>query len=564
MKRTGCRGIIGIVAAAALVFGLLAAGCESAPDLTEFSTYYVRANGNDRNEGISEGAPFRTLTRAVEAASGSTVKTITVIGTITTALPNITKGTGAAEILITGKTDAADKAVLQIPQEGRAFIIGGNSRIRFEHITITGGTYGGIRVNEGATVTLGQGAVVSDNSTAYGGGITINKGVLVLCGNALVTKNTANSGGGIAVLGSGTILMQDDALVSENWTDTNSEGEDGEGGGVYAEDAEITMEGNAAIVNNKGYWGGGIYLNTKSALVMRGSASLRDNSIRYNAPKGGSHYGGSGGGAYIAGSLTMYDASVVSGSTAVFGGGLLVGSNGTLVMEDRSLVKDNTAGTGTESDGTLFGGYGGGVSLAGTGRLTMRGESSLDGNSGFFGGGLETGSNSVVVLEGNASIRNSSTSRDTEKNYGGFGGGVNLSGTLILKDDAVLEDNSAPMGGGAYVDANGTFTLQDRSAVQRNRALRPSNYGGNGGGAIIQGTFTLRDTAQVSDNTAFYAGGIDVYGKLILEDSVKITGNIATRDGGGVYINEGGSITGNTSLVSSNTAATGANIYTED
>jgi hypothetical protein len=120
------------------------------------------------------------------------------------------------------------------------------------------------------------------------------------------------------------------------------------------------------------------------------------------------------------------------------------------------------------------------------------------------------------------------------------------------------------MGGGAYVDANGTLTLQDRSAVQRNRALRLSNYGGNGGGAIIQGTFTLRDTAQVSGNTAFYAGGIDVYGKLILEDSVKITGNIATRDGGGVYINEGGSITGDTSLVSSNTASTGANIYTED
>ncbi|MDR1636421.1 MAG: hypothetical protein LBR93_03705 [Treponema sp.] len=491
--------------AVALVCGFVVlAGCASAPvDLTGVTSYYVRANGKDKNAGISEEKPFKTLAKAVEAASGSTVKTITVLGTLNSALPEITN-TGA-EIVITGKPDAAarDKAVLQIPKEGKAFNAGGDSRIRFEHITITGGELSGIQVNEGATVTLGQGAVVSGNSRRYGGGILVIKGgTLVMSGNALVTKNHADSGGGIFTVG--TLLMKDDALVSENDVGMTDDGKDGQGGGVYAENAEVTLEGNAAVVKNSGFWGGGIYINPKSALVMRDSASIRENTIRFKAPKGGAHIGGSGGGVYLAGSLTMRAASAVSGNKAAYGGGILVGSTGGLVMEDRSVVKGNTAGTGTESDGTLFGGFGGGVSLAGTGKLTMRGESSLSGNEGLFGGGLRTDPDSQAVLEGKASIKNNSATQNNEK-----------------------------------------------------------KYGGNGGGGVIQGTFTLRDAAQVSGNTARYSGGIDLYGKLILEGNAKVTGNTATVDGGGVYINKGGSVTGDSSLIGGNKADEGADIFTK-
>jgi hypothetical protein len=501
MKKRVLREILAL----ALVFGFVLAGCGSAPpDLTGVSTYYVRDNGNDRNAGISEQKPFKTLTRAVEAASGSAVKTITVIGTLTTALPNITKGTGTAEILITGRADEAakDKAVLQIPKEGEAFTVGGDSRIRFEHITVTGGKRGGIKVNEGATVTLGQGAVVSGNSRAYGGGLAINKGTLVLCDNALVAKNTANAGGGIAVLGSGTLLMQDDALVSENETVLDDEGEDGEGGGVYAESAEITMEGNAAIVKNTGYWGGGIYINAKSSLVMQGGASIRDNTMFYRTLEDGTHIGGTGGGAYIAGSLTMRDTSVVSGNDAASGGGIFLGK-GTLVMEDRSTVKNNDANAGTESDGTLFGGNGGGVRLEG-GSLTMKGESSLDGNSGFYGGGLHANDDASIVLEGKAAVRNNETKWNQEKKHGGYGGGVNLSASvsLVLKDDAAITGNTAVLAGG---------------------------------GALFSG-------------------------KLTLEGKAVITGNSSQLLGGGVYINKGGSITGDTSLISGNESLADADI----
>jgi Flp pilus assembly protein TadD len=506
------------MAVLALVLGL--AGCESAPeaaisdvtvsaapDSTGGSTYYVRENGRDTNPGTTENKPFKTLTRAIAAASGGTVKTITVLGTLTSALPKITEGTGAEEILITGKANAAamDAAVLQIQPEGDAFAIGGASRIRLEHITVTGGTKGGLSVNEGAALTLGEGAVVSGNSRKYGGGIQVNKGTLVLRDNALVTKNTANAGGGIAVLSSGTIRMQDDALVSENWTDLGNDNKDGEGGGVYAEDTEITMEGNAAIVKNKGYWGAGIYIDAKSTMAMRDSASIRENANVFILPQGKTHIGGSGGGAYINGSLTMRDTSAVSGNAGgAFGGGIYI-DGGTVVMEDRAAVRGNKVGWGKESDGTLFGGFGGGINLRGTGTLAMKGESSLEDNSGLYGAGLRVVNGAAAVLEGRASIKGNDAWRYTEEKYGG-------------------------MGGGAYINTGCTLTLKENAAVR--------------------------------DNEAFWGGGVDLYGTLTLVGNVKITGNAADNQGGGVYFNEGGALTGGASLVSGNTAAEGADIYT--
>ena len=45
-------------------------------------TYFVRADGSDRNHGLSEDKPFRSLFKAVVMANTTPVKTITVIGTL--------------------------------------------------------------------------------------------------------------------------------------------------------------------------------------------------------------------------------------------------------------------------------------------------------------------------------------------------------------------------------------------------------------------------------------------------------------------------------------------------
>jgi len=236
--------------------------------------YYVRADGNDSNTGISENAPFRTLARAVEAASTTTVKTITVIGTL--AGQTEINNSGSDEILITGKPNASDseKAVLTTSTDERiqnTLKIDGNSNIKFEYITIT--TAGALSViyiqNTGATLTLGRDTVVFNIERSdeyrpnYGGGILIVEGTLVMRDNAMVINSRAGAGGGAAVFDGGTLIMQDNAIISNNIA-LSDHFDYGGGGGIYCLDGSIILRDNAKVTRNQANHGGGIVLRFSS------------------------------------------------------------------------------------------------------------------------------------------------------------------------------------------------------------------------------------------------------------------------------------------------------------
>ena len=170
MRKKFYLGVISM----ALVMGFVLTGCGSSPavsaqeaaapvDLTGVTSYYVRVDGNNKNAGTSETAPFKTLQRAVEAAAKTPVKKITVIGTLkeNTSIKDsdpsvklnrfIFDGTAilAADtsgderdpdsITITGKQGASERerAVLTSPGgDYTVFII--NSTVVFENIEISG------------------------------------------------------------------------------------------------------------------------------------------------------------------------------------------------------------------------------------------------------------------------------------------------------------------------------------------------------------------------------------------------------------------------------------------
>jgi len=236
-------------------------------DLTGVAGYYVRADGSDTNTGISEDAPFRTLARAVRAASTTTVKTITVIGTVAgqTAIVN----SGKDEILITGKPDASDseKALLTTSTSERGHYtleITENSNIRLERITVTTASNGSAIYVE-STLTLGRDAVVfnvkrSDESRPnYGGGVLVIFGTLVMRDNAMVVNSIAGAGGGVAVVEGATLIMQDDAIISNNIADAKSVDRAG-GGGIYCADGKVVLKDNAKVTGNQASLAGGILL----------------------------------------------------------------------------------------------------------------------------------------------------------------------------------------------------------------------------------------------------------------------------------------------------------------
>ncbi|MDR3115706.1 MAG: hypothetical protein LBU25_09330 [Treponema sp.] len=333
----------------------LLAACSSKPaavDLTGLTSYYVRADGNDKNPGTSEAAPFKTLARAVEAAAKTSVKKITVIGTLvenvvineTDSMDNrpqkiidatggqdIAKaltGLGLAtitwsldehdpdEILITGKPGASgpERAVLTPADQNDVTLGLTYSNLRLEHIEISG-----------VNTTKNLPAVV------VAGTLTLAKG-------AKITNNT--NGGGIYAIG-GVVIMRDDAEVSHNQGNDNV--------GVYLELGSVMVmfdtshiTGNKAVAGN----GGGLALSG-SSLIMRDNSSITANSA-----------GNAGGGiitftdtknGYLS-QITLYDEAAISGNSAKLGGGIFLQDK--MVMEGNATITGNTA---TQEGGGVFG-----------------------------------------------------------------------------------------------------------------------------------------------------------------------------------------------------------------
>jgi hypothetical protein len=232
MKKRSVLVVLGM-----LVMAFVLAGCGSSPasqrvDLPGVTSYYVRADGSDANTGTSEEAPFKTLAKAVEAAAKTSVKKITVIGTLVENVvikntdPTVGKRTKLVdktgdtmgtvmitwsvderdpeEILITGKPDASDteRAVLTPANYDNNTLTIGLSTIRFEHIEISGqnSAEGSSALGIlGGTVTLAEGAKVTRNKN---GGVFAGYSVLIMRDDAEVSGNEKDTGAGFHLLGS--------------------------------------------------------------------------------------------------------------------------------------------------------------------------------------------------------------------------------------------------------------------------------------------------------------------------------------------------------------------------
>ena len=282
------KKIVLVLGIAALLFAAFNPTSVSAQ--SNAASYYVRANGNDSNNGTTEATPFKTLAKAITEASRTNVKKITVIGKLDG--ETIIKDSGTAEILITGKANASnsEKAVLTTSTETNTIQITGNSNIKLEYLTLNTGSNMAIIFANGNNVklTLGRNSVVSGNGkdveifANYGGGILMVKGTLIMLDNATVTNCKAHRGGGIAIPENVKMIMQDNAVISNNYANIA-------GGGVYVGDnATLELHNNAVIKGNTAYQdsfesgGAGIY-------AFGGTIKLQDNSnvIGNTAPHGG-------------------------------------------------------------------------------------------------------------------------------------------------------------------------------------------------------------------------------------------------------------------------------------
>ncbi len=132
----------------------------------------------------------------------------------------------------------------------------------------------------------------------------------------------------------------------------------------------------------------------------------------------------------------------------------------------------------------------------------------------------------------------------------GIGGGVYVdsNGSFTSTNSAIFGNSAIEDGGGVCVGSNGTFTATN-STIEGNSATW-------GGGVIVWGTFTSTNSA-ISDNSAIGGGGgVYVDGTFTSMDST-ISNNSVKINGGGVYVDSYGTFTSTNSTIIGNSADDG-------
>lgn len=150
-----------------------------------------------------------------------------------------------------------------------------------------------------------------------------------------------------------------------------------------------------------------------------------------------------------------------------------------------------------------------------------------------------TGATTIVTL----------TNLDLRNGTAFTGGSISNSGLLLTLLDTALRDNSATTDGGAIYNT-GTLVVNN-SEIETNTAQ------GDGGGIYNSGTVRVINGSSVQSNNAEYGGGIYTIGgsaNVQIHQTSIVSHNRASRDGGGVYVDEGSSMQTSDSTFANNDA----------
>ena len=386
--------------------------------------------------------------------------------------------------------------------------------------TATGNGGGILALDTLGNFTIGGNAQISNNGAIYGGGIHTSRNLTMTGGT--INGNTAASGGGVWV-GNGALFVMDQG-VAPNLTSGTIAGNTATGaqrfpavlqggGGVY-----ILGEGSTFVMR-----AGNIHTNT----AVRGGGVAGVNSAAFRMEAGGTPQNPAYG--VISGNTTTGTTGDDGGGGVFFFTNTAVANyvRSSFIMEAGVIGGDSDNGEGN----TAFGG--GGVFLSRATTMELRG-GRISGNEAYSGGGISLGAtntNNTLIMTGGTI-----GGIDGLGNQATHGGGVRMGSSTFDMHDGNIYGNQATNGGGVFVEMWTT--------------LGPSNFNMYGG--------------NIYDNTAAQnGGGVNITGILSTFTMTDGTIGHATNpalgneaaDGGGVFVNNGGTFEMHDGTISRNTAS---------
>ena len=418
-----------------------------------------------------------------------------------------------------------------------------SAKIGNAQVTISGGTLLGQVIMEGtgSIFTMTGGEINNANHAGYnflqkdGGAVWIQTGEASMSGGTIKNANATN-GGAIYVKG-GSFAMSGEGEI-QNCTATEN------GGAVYVSGGKVTMSGGT-INGVSAKEGGAVYVNAAASTaedsftmfggtiqnatatsgnggavaVANGKASMSEGSIQRSTATGNGGAVSVSGGSFTLSDGTIGGADLSTASSAVNGGAVSV-SGGTFTMTD-GTIQFTRATTGD----------GGAVYVAG-GSATMSGGTIQNTASTSGSGGAVAVSNGDFVISGG-------TIQTVGAQVNGGAVSVSGSGSVEMRDSAVIKNTTTQGDGGAVSVSGGSFTMFGGTIGGTD--LEKSTAVNGGAVAVNDGAFTM-SAGLIQNSTATGNGGaVYVTGGTASVSGGSMRSCTATGNGGAVYV----SVTGN-------------------
>ncbi len=379
---------------------------------------------------------------------------------------------------------------------------------------------------------------------AYGADLTINGGDAsithpgTLLDNGYFWKSDLK---GSTVIKGGLITGSAGDAESEENEDPNSGAVGGEGANNIIIN-DVTIAGNVAD-NNLFNDASGAGITARS-----GKLELNNTKIMYN------HSEGTAGGIYtLCDDVSLADCVVQKNYADDDGGGIYAYSDGLFELKNTKVTGNKTKDNG----GGVF-------------QRTIKGELKLDNSTIERNIAEDDGGGIYQYLDGSKiTLVNKSMVSNNLAN--GNGGGIYINDHCTLKiesESSVISNLAKKNGGGVFVDDNDVSITLDNASITTNKANKA-------GGGIYHnardGEVKLSNGSMINENEAKDGDGGGIYDyyngtRFILNSRSAIFGNIASKNGGGLYLNDEASISMNDgSTIDYNQAGeSGGGVFSDD
>jgi parallel beta-helix repeat protein len=507
---------------------------DSSSSLIDFSTIVCVAtssnNGDDVSGDGSISKPYLTIQKALSSLTGT--KTEIRVASGTYILTSTISIASKSDITINGGYSPSDFTTLS----GTAIVNGNGSyqvfnlssctNVVLNNLTISNGSAAdgaGVYIINGSGNKIQNCTISGNTATNLGGGIYLSSAEgTIITATTTISGNSAGVGGGIYMLESTNTEIYCTIGGSSSSSNTATQG-----AGIYMDNNCDGLKLNAAITYNIATnQGGGLYLDTTT-----GTISIKGN-IDNNS-------GTNGGGINInGGSDTInIEASISNNTVTTEGGGICIyNATPTAINIKSSTIKNNKT--------TSASGFGGGISITGSGNVTI--ESTVNISNNVSGNSTTAGKGGGIYLKNSSTVK---IYANIDNNYAKTqGGGVYISNiNTSLEINAIVTNNTTPGQGGAIEFdgvSGGTLAtpMSIKGTFSGNSATNTTN-GGSGGAFNINSYGYMTIEAIITGNhayeTAYGGGGICIWANSIGYITIKnstISSNESASDGGGIWI----------------------------